>query len=198
MVKLRWIGDNVKVTIGVSNRHVHLNREHLKILFGEGYELEKKKDLTQPGQFASTSLVTLKTGKGIIDNVRVLGPLRDYTQVEISKTDAYKLGLNPPVRNSGDLDLSESVTIIGPNGEVNIKEGCIIATRHIHILPEQIKQYKLEGKETVSVRIKGEKGGILENVYLKVSDKSFLELHLDTDDANAHLIKNGDIAEIIG
>lgn len=187
----------MKVSIGVSNRHVHLKLEHLKILFGNDYELEKKNDLTQPGQFASTALVSLKTGKGIIDKVRVLGPLRSYTQVEISKTDAFKLGLNPPIRNSGDLDLSESVTIIGPNGEVKIKEGCIIATRHIHILPEQMKQYKLEGKEKVSVKISGEKGGIIDNVYLKVADNSYFELHLDTDDANAHLIKNGDIAEIL-
>lgn len=187
----------MKVTIGVSNRHVHLKQEHIDILFGDNYVLNKKKELTQPGQFASIEVVTLKTGKGIIDNVRVLGPIRDYTQVEISKTDAYKLGLNPPVRNSGDLDLSESVTLIGPNGEVTLKEGCIIATRHIHLSQKHIKQYKLEGKEKVSVRIKGEKGGILENVYLKVADNSFFELHLDTDDANAHLVKNGDIAEII-
>lgn len=187
----------MKVSIGVSNRHVHLTKDHLIKLFGEDYELLKRNDLSQPGQFASTALVTLKTEKGAIENVRVLGPLRNYTQVEISKTDAYKLGLNPPVRNSGDLDNSESITLVGPNGEITIDNGCIIATRHIHILPEQMKQYKLEGKETVSVRVGGEKGGILENVYLKVSDKSFLELHLDTDDANAHLIKNGDIAEIL-
>ena len=187
----------MKVSIGVSNRHVHLTKDHLIKLFGEDYELLKRNDLSQPGQFASTALVTLKTEKGAIENVRVLGPLRNYTQVEISKTDAYKLGLNPPVRNSGDLDNSESITLVGPNGEITIDNGCILATRHIHILPEQMKQYKLEGKETVSVRVGGEKGGILENVYLKVSDKSFLELHLDTDDANAHLIKNGDIAEIL-
>lgn len=187
----------MKVTIGVSNRHVHLKEEDLKKLFGDDFKLEKKKDLNQPNTFASTSQVTLKTSKGIIENVRVLGPLRDYTQVEISKTDAYKLGLNPPVRNSGDLSFSESITILGPCGEVKITEGCIIATRHIHILPEQLKQYKLEGKETVSVRIGGVKGGILDNVYLKVSNESFFELHLDTDDANAHLIKDGDIAEII-
>lgn len=187
----------MKVTIGVSNRHVHLTEENLNELFGDGYILEKKKDLTQPGQFASTALVTLKTEKGIIENVRVLGPVRKYTQVEISRTDAYKLGLNPPVRNSGDLLDSESVTIVGSKGEITIKEGCIIATRHIHILPEQMRQYNLEGKEIVSVRVNGEKGGILENVYLKVSDDAYFELHLDTDDANAHLIKNGDIAEII-
>lgn len=187
----------MKVTIGVSNRHVHLKEKDLRILFGDDYKLEKKKDLSQPGQFASTATLTLKTSKNIIENVRVLGPLRSYTQVEISKTDAYKLGINPPVRNSGDLKFSESVTLVGPKGELNLEEGCIIATRHIHILPEQIKQYNLEGKEKVSVRISGEKGGIIENVYLKASDNTFLELHLDTDDANAHLIKNGDIAEII-
>lgn len=187
----------MKITVGVSNRHVHLKREHLDILYGKDYELEIKKELTQPGQFASTAVVTLKTGKGILENVRILGPIRDYTQVEISKTDAYKLGLNPPIRNSGDLELSESVTLIGPNGEVTIKEGCIIATRHIHLSLEHVKKYKLQGKETVSVKIKGEKGGILDNVYLKVLPDSFLELHLDTDDANAHLIKNGDIVEII-
>ena len=187
----------MKVTVGVSNRHVHLKQEHLNILFGEGYQLEKKSDLNQPLQFASTALVTLKTEKSIIENVRVLGPVRSYTQVEISKTDAYKLGLNPPVRNSGDLELSEGITIVGPKGEVTINEGCIIATRHIHILPQQVKEYNLEGKDKVSVRVFGEKGGILDDVYLKVSDNSFFELHLDTDDANAHLIKNGDIVDII-
>lgn len=187
----------MKVSIGVSNRHVHLTLEHLKILFGSDYELQKKNDLTQPGQYASTALVTIKTGKSQIDNVRVLGPVRNYTQVEISKTDAYKLGINPPVRNSGDLKDSCPITIIGPVGEVYIEEGCIIATRHIHILPDQIKMYKLEGKEKVDVRLDGEKGGIITNVYLKASDEAFFELHLDTDDANAHLIKNGDIGEII-
>lgn len=187
----------MKISIGVSNRHVHLSEENLKILFGEDYILEKKNDLTQPGQYASTALVTIKTDKSQIENVRVLGPIRNYTQVEISKTDSYKLGLNPPVRNSGDLIGSSPITIVGPKGSVNIKEGCIIAARHIHILPEQIKQYGFEGVEKVSVKIKGEKGGIIDNVYLKPSDEAFFELHLDTDDANANLIKNGDIGEII-
>ena len=187
----------MKVSIGVSNRHVHLTKEHLNLLFGEGYNLEKKNDLSQIGQFASTALVTLKTEKSEISNVRVLGPVRNYTQVEISKTDAYKLGLNPPVRNSGDIENSESITIIGPKGEIKIKEGCIIAARHIHILPNQMKAYGLEGRKVVNVKLNGEKGGIITNVYLKVSDDAFFELHLDTDDANAHLIKSGDIGEII-
>lgn len=187
----------MKVSIGVSNRHVHLTKEHFKILFGNDFELEKLKDINQPGQYSTTSLVTLKTEKAEIANVRILGPLRPYTQVEISKTDAYKLGLNPPVRDSGDLEGSSPITIIGPVGVVNLEEGCIIPNRHIHILPSQVSMYELEGKDIVSVKIDGEKGGIINNVHLKVSDDAFFELHIDTDDANAHLIKNGDIGEIL-
>ena len=187
----------MKVSIGVSNRHVHLTKTHLQILFGEDYELEKKNELNQPGQYATTALVTIKTNKSQIENVRVLGPLRNYSQVEISKTDAYKLGLNPPVRNSGDLKGSSPITIIGPNGLVELTEGCIIAARHIHLLPNQLKMYNLDGKEKVNVKLPGEKGGIISNVFLKVSDDAYFELHLDTDDANAHLINNGDIGEIL-
>ena len=187
----------MKVSIGVSNRHVHLTKEHLEILFGEDYKLENKADLNQPGQFASTAFVTIKTDKSEIKNVRVLGPTRNYTQVEISKTDAFKLGLNPPVRDSGDVKGSEAITIIGPVGTLELEEGCIIATRHIHILPSQLEVYGLLGKEKVSVMLHGEKGGIINNVDLKVSEESYFELHLDTDDANAHLIKNGDIGEIL-
>ena len=187
----------MKVSIGVSNRHVHLTREHLNILFGSGYELEKKNDLKQPGQYASTALVTLKTDKSEINNVRVLGPIRTYTQVEISKTDAYTLGLNPPIRDSGDLSGSSAITIIGPYGSLDLNEGCIIANRHIHLTKEQMEYYGLADKKIVSVKIDGEKGGIINNVYLKIMDEAFFELHVDTDDANAHLIKNGDIGEII-
>ena len=192
-----YIGDTMKVSIGVSNRHVHLKEEHLKILFGNDFKLEKRNDLTQPNQYASTSLVTIKTSKSQIENVRVLGPIRDYTQVEISRTDAFHLGLNPPVRDSGDLKGSSPITIIGPNGTIDLNEGCIIATRHIHLTKEHMKVYNLEDKKTVSVKLNGEKGGIITNVHLKVSDEAFFELHLDTDDANAHLIKCGDIGEIL-
>ena len=187
----------MKVSIGVSNRHVHLTDEHLKILFGNEFKLEKIRDLNQPEQFVSNSFVTIKTNKNMIEHVRVLGPTRSYTQVEISKTDAYYLGIDPPVRDSGDIKGSSGVTLIGPEGVLNLEEGCIIATRHIHILPEQIKLYGLEGRNIVNVKLYGEKGGIITNVHLKVSDKSYFELHLDTDDANAHMIKNGDIGEIL-
>lgn len=187
----------MEVKIGVSNRHVHLRKEHLEILFGENYNLEVKNELTQPGQFASTSTLTIKTEKSEIENVRVLGPLRDYTQVEISKTDAYKLGINPPVRDSGDITRSEKIELIGPKGSIKLEEGCIIATRHIHITPQQVKEFGLENLEKVSVELPGEKGGIISNVYLKISEDYEFELHLDTDDANAHLIKSGDIGRIV-
>lgn len=185
------------VTIGISNRHVHLTKKDLEYLFGENYELKVLKKINQPGQFAATDKVKIKGPKGEIDNVRILGPVREYTQVEVSKTDSYKLGLNPPVRDSGDIDGSEPITIIGPNGELKLEQGCIIATRHIHLNSRQASLYGLEGIKKVDVLLKGEKGGILSNVDLKISDASYYEMHIDTDDANAHLVNNGDIAEII-
>ncbi len=187
----------MKVSIGVSNRHVHLNEKDLQVLFGEGYELEKVRDINQPGQFAAKETVTILTEKGSIERVRVLGPLRPYTQVEISKTDAYKLGVNPPVRDSGDLEGSAPISIVGPVGRVDLDKGCIIASRHIHITPKQMELYGLEGITTVDVVLPGEKGGILNNVALKVSEASYFELHIDTDDANAHLVTSDDMAEII-
>lgn len=187
----------MKVSIGVSNRHVHLTKNHLYILFGENYELEKVRDINQPGQFAAKEMVTLVTEKGSIENVRVLGPIRPYTQVEISKTDAYKLGINPPVRDSGDVEGSSPISIVGPCGRIDLEEGCILATRHIHITPKQMELYELEGKTVVDVLLPGEKGGILHNVSLKVSEESYFELHIDTDDANAHLVTSSDFAEII-
>ncbi len=187
----------MEVKIGVSNRHVHLKQEHLEILFGKNYELEIKNMLVQPGQFASTSTLTIKTEKSEIQNVRVLGPVRNYTQVEISKTDAFKLGLNPPIRDSGDLEGSAPIELIGPNGSIKLEEGCIIANRHIHITPKQVEELGLTGVEKVSVELKGEKGGIINNVYLKIDENFALEMHIDTDDANAHLIKTGDIGRVI-
>ena len=159
--------------------------------------MEVVKELSQTGEFASNLTVTIKTEKGVISNVRILGPVRNYTQVEISKTDAFKLGVNPPVRASGNLKDSAPITIVGPKGVLNLNEGCIIADRHIHITPNQLKEFNLENREEVSIRVNGIKGGILENVHLKVDENSYFELHLDTDDANSHLISDGDIVEII-
>lgn len=191
------LGDGyMSVKIGVSARHVHVTLEDLNILFGKGYELTKKVDLSQPGQYACNEQVTLKGPKSSIERVRILGPERGETQVEISKTDSFVLGINPPVRNSGDLKGAAKITIVGPCGEIT-KEAAIIATRHVHATIEDAKKNGFEGKEFVKIIVKGEKGGILENVYVRISDNFSYEVHLDTDDANAFLIKNGDEAELV-
>lgn len=187
---------NIDMNVGISNRHVHLTEDDFKKLFNNK-KLEVVKYLNQPGQFASNLKVTIKTNKSEISGIRVLGPLRDYTQVEISKTDAYKLGLNPPVRESGNLKGSEDITIIGDN-EIKVKECTIIATRHIHATKEDLEKYNLDASKKYKVRIYGEKGGIINKVSIKVSDKSFFEMHLDTDDGNSHLLNCGDKVTIIG
>ncbi len=185
----------MKVLLGISNKHVHLCEEDFNILFN-GIEMENVKDLVQPGQYVTNLFVDVKTDDGELQHLRVLGPLRSYTQVEISKTDSFKLKINPPVRSSGDLEGASEVTIIGPTGEVK-KECAILANRHIHINKELREQYNLVGVEKVKLKIEGEKGAILDNVYLKDSEPAALELHLDTDDGNANLLKTGDMIEVI-
>lgn len=189
------MGDFMKVKIGVSARHVHLTKDDFKKLFGYD-ELTWLKDLTQPNEFASKETVSIITEKGRINNVRILGPFRDYTQVEISKTDAYSLKINPPIRKSGDLVSSEIVTM-EHDGNTITKECCIIATRHIHINTKDLKRYNLENGEVVKLRLDGIKGGILNNVFIKASDNYTLEAHIDLDDANAHFINDKDEGVII-
>ena len=186
----------MKVQVGVSNRHIHLTKEDYIKLCGDK-EIEELRPINQPGMFVTKDIFTIKTEKSEIPNVRLLGPLRDYSQIEISKTDAYKLGLNPPVRTSGDVKGSEAITIVGPKGELHLNEGCIIADRHIHVTEDMKKFYGLEGKNKVNVLVGGEKGDIMFNVDLKVSDEAYFEMHIDTDDANAFMLKQGDIVEII-
>lgn len=185
------------VPIGVSNRHVHLSKKDLQILFGQNYQLQPIKDLKQIGEYACKEVVTLVNNDRKIENVRILGPCRSQTQVEISQTDARFLKVKPPIRNSGDLKESESITIIGPRGKVELKDGCILATRHIHLSPQEAEEMGISDSQVVSVRLFGNKSGILENVYCKVKDSYTLELHLDTDEANAFLVKTGDIAQIM-
>ena len=184
----------MKVLLGISNKHVHLTEEDYKVLFGDE-PLGVVKELVQPGQFSSDKKVSIKTEKRTIDNVRLLGPLRSYTQVEVSKTDSFALGLNPPIRNSGDLEGAEVITIIGPNGEVT-KPCCIIANRHLHINPQQRQELGLVGIEKVCARITGEKDTIFQDVYIKESPDFTLELHLDTDDGNGAFATSGQEVEI--
>ncbi|AEX84803.1 phosphate propanoyltransferase [Marinitoga sp. 1135] len=186
------------IVVGVSNRHVHLSKEDLEILFGEGYELHPIKDLKQPGQYAAEEVVTLEGPKGKIERVRVLGPVRKETQVEISQTDAFKLGVTAPVRDSGDLDGTPGIKLIGPKGSVEIKKGLILAKRHIHMLPEDAEKYGVKDKDLVYVIVdKGDRKLIFGDVLVRVSPKYALEFHVDTDEANAALLKTGDEVKIV-
>jgi putative phosphotransacetylase len=187
-----------EIVVGVSNRHVHLSQEDLEVLFGEGYELHPIKDLKQPGQYAAEEVVTLVGPKGSIEKVRVLGPVRKETQIEISQTDAFKLGVKAPVRDSGDLDGTPGIKIVGPKGEVETKKGLILAKRHIHMLPEDAETYGVKDKDLVYVVVEsGDRKLIFGDVLVRVSPKYALEFHVDTDEANAALIKTGDIVKIV-
>lgn len=189
------IKENEKIyaTIAISNRHVHLTKETYNLLFDEPISI--KKPLNQIGEFASFQTVTLKTAKNCIENVRVLGPFRKYDQVEISRNDAYKLGLNPPVRQSGDLEDSETITLIGPKGEVTLNQACIQAERHVHMNPRKASELGLKNEDLVKLIVANDKGGIME-AFVKVSDNGFYEVHIDTDDANCFLLNNGDEVEL--
>ena len=183
----------MKIKVGISNRHVHLTEEVYKILFKDT-KMEVVKPLSQTGEFASNLTVTIKTEKNKIERVRVVGPLRKYNQVEISKTDAYTLGLNPPVRMSGDLDNSETITIVTENAEVTLENACIIAARHIHATKEDYEKYNLS--DIMKAYVEGEKRGVMGNIEVKCHDSFVFELHIDTDDANAFMLKSGDELEI--
>ena len=187
------------IPVGVSNRHIHLTQEHLDILFGPGYELTKLKDLSQPGQYACKEQLTL-IGPSLkaIEGVRVLGPLRKKSQVEISKTDSYTLKVKAPVRESGDVEGSAPITIVGPKGIVQLKEGCILANRHIHMSPNDAERFGVKDGDYVAVDTVGEgKRTTLWDVQIRVSEKFILEMHLDTDDANACGIGNGSRVKLI-
>lgn len=186
-----------KIPVGVSGRHVHLSQANLETLFGAGYELKPLKDLSQPGHYAAQETVAVSTEKGEFKMVRILGPVRKQTQVEISLADAVKLGLNPPVRDSGDLKNSPGLAIAGPKGSVAIPEGVICAARHIHMNPEDAEQLGVKDKDLVSVKVEGERGAILNNVLCRVGDSFQLELHCDTDEGNAVMLKTGDKVSVL-
>ncbi len=186
------------IPVGVSNRHIHLTREHVDILFGKGYALTKIKDLSQPGQFACKEQLTI-VGPSMraIEGVRVLGPERKKSQVEISRTDSFTLKVKPPVRESGDITGSAPITIIGPKGIVTLDEGCIIANRHIHMSEEEGKQFGVVDGEYVDVELTGERRSLFYDVQIRVHRDFRLEMHIDTDDANAAGVGNGFKAKLI-
>lgn len=186
------------VPVGVSARHIHLTQKDVEILFGENYKLTKKKDL-MGGQFASNELVTIVGTKlRAIENVRILGPVRKTSQVEISQTDAIKLGIKAPIRESGNVKDSASISIVGPKGVLHLQEGCIIAKRHIHMSTKDAQVANLKDGNIVSVKFENERGTTFNNVQIRVDESFTLEMHIDTDEANASKISTGDTGKIIG
>lgn len=186
----------MKIKIGISARHVHLCKKDFDILFPDT-KLTEYMPLSQPTMFASNEKVSIITEFGRIDNVRIVGPIRDYTQVEISKTDSYILKLNPPVRSSGDLEGAEDIYIERDGKRILARNSCIIADRHIHIKNSDLNEYGFKNGQVVKLKINSIKGAILDDVHIKASDEAYFEAHLDLDDANANLINNGDYGEII-
>lgn len=188
----------IKVPIEVSARHVHICREDLDILFGSGYQLKSIKDLSQKGQFAGEELVKIKTAKNEIDKMRILGPERPQTQVELTKTDAYELGIDPPVAECTSCagEGGEEVIIIGPEGEVK-KHCTIIAQRHIHLSVEESEKYNLQEGELVSVKVKGTRSVTFHQVLIRVDPSFVFNMHLDTDEANAAGIEKNIYGKII-
>lgn len=176
---------NKKIKIEVSARHIHLEKSDFEKLFGEGAGLTIKTELSQPGMFAANETVSIKNENFQIDSLRIVGPLRDYTQIELSKTEARKFKINPPLRRSGDIKNSLGVTIIGPKGEIEISEGVIIAKRHIHMTPKDAKEINAKDGDLLKVKTAGERGLIFENVVARVDENFSLAMHIDTDEGNA-------------
>ncbi|MFT5872040.1 MAG: putative phosphotransacetylase [Clostridium sp.] len=185
------------VPVNISARHLHLKKEDLEVLFGLGNGLTKIKYISQPGQYAAEEKVTLQGPKGKIDNVRVLGPLRKETQVEISAADARVLGVKAVVRGSGNTYGTPELTLVGPNGRVIMEKGCIVAERHIHMTPNDAVEFNVKDSQIVSVKVNTPRGGVFDNVLIRVSEDYTLDMHIDVDEANAFLINNGDFVEII-
>jgi len=187
------------IPVGISNRHIHLSKQDLETLFGAGYELTPIKDLSQPGQYACKETLTL-IGPSMrpIENVRVLGPVRKASQVEISLTDSFVLKVKPPVRESGDIAGSAPVTIVGPKGIVELKEGCIIANRHIHMHTSDAVKYGVKDGDYIDVdALQGTRKTRWYGVQVRVRDDFALEMHVDTDDANAVGYKNGYTVSVV-
>jgi len=190
-------GKGYMVPIGVSARHIHLTQSDLEVLFGPGYQLTKKKDL-MGGQFASNELVTIVGLKlRAIENVRILGPCRSKSQVEISATDAMKLGIKAPLRESGDIAGSAPIALVGPKGALYLKEGCIVAARHIHMSPADAQAAGVHDGDFVSVKADNERGTIFNHVKIRVDESFTLEMHIDTDEANASQIATGMTVSIV-
>lgn len=183
--------------IALSNRHIHVSQADLEILFGEGHELTRFKDLSQPGQYACEEKVDAVGPKGEIKGIRILGPVRPVTQFEISISDAFKLGVKPEIRNSGEIKDTPGVKLVGPKGEVELKEGVIVAARHIHMNTEDANNLGVVDKDIVKIKIEGPRGLTFDEVLVRVNDSYALEMHIDVEEGNACGVKNRELVELI-
>jgi putative phosphotransacetylase len=181
------------IPVAISARHVHISNEDMQILFGRGYQLSKFKSLSQPGQYAAKEKVDIVTTDAEIKGVRVLGPARDVTQVELSASDCRSLGLKAILKMSGDVQGSESARLVGPNGSVELSKGVIVAKCHIHASKVQAENLGINNKERLKVEKQGARGIVFSDVVVRIDENFDLEMHIDTDEANAGLIKNGDL-----
>ena len=189
--------DSEQIPVGVFNRHVHLMTEDLEKLYGAGYELTKFKELSQPGQFVCKETVDVCGPNGTIEKVRILGPIRKASQVEILASDCLKLGVEAPVRLSGECTGTPGITIVGPNGSTQIESGVMVAKRHIHMSLADAERLGVQNGESVCIEVGGERGGILRNTIICVADQSILECHLDVDEANAMGLDSSSTVRII-
>lgn len=183
--KEKEVKESFEIPVGISNRHIHLSRKHVDALFGDGYELTKLKDLSQKGQYACKETITICGPKGALEKIRVLGPIRSKTQVEVSLGDCRKAGVSPCVKLSGDLKETPGVTLIGPKGSVQLEEGVIVAQRHIHMTSKYADHFGVSDGDLVNIKVEGLRGGILNNVSIRTNDSFTLECHLDVEEANS-------------
>ncbi len=187
----------MKLPIALSNRHLHLSQEHIEALFGKGHELKPSKDLSQPGQYACEEKVDIAGPKGTLKGVRVLGPARKETQVEVSLADARALGVKAPIRDSGAIENSPGAKLIGPAGEVDLEKGVIVASRHIHMSMEDAEKFGVKDMEIVDVATEGERAVVFKKVLVRANPNFALEMHVDLEEGNAAGVANGDLVELI-
>lgn len=186
-----------QVPVGISMRHIHLSRREVDALFGRTYQLTPLRPLSQPGQFACQECLDVIGPKGVLHNVRILGPERPEAQVELAQTDCRTIGLKAPVRSSGHVEGTPGILLRGPRGVLSLPQGVIIADRHLHMSTAQAAAFGLSDGDTVRVRVDGGKPGILDGVLVRAGDKYELDLHLDTDDANAFQLKQGQLVTVL-
>ncbi|ASS99256.1 propanediol utilization protein [Geobacillus thermocatenulatus] len=188
----------LRIPVGVSNRHVHLSHHEVEVLFGKGYELTPYRSLSQPGQFAAEETVTLVGPKGVLSKVRILGPARELTQVEISRTDGFTLGIHPPVRLSGSIEGTPGITLVGKAGSITISQGVIVAKSHVHMSPNDAKEFNVKDGDRLIVQAISDRSIIFPEVVVRVNERFTLDFHIDTDEANAANLKTGDFVKVIG